>query len=199
MNGIEKIISRIEADAAAEAAAIKAESDGECAAISAEYESRAAAEYEKLAQEAKQAADTRYDRICGGAKLDAKKEILLEKQKLMSAAFDRAAEKLASLPDGDYVALCARLAAGASFSGREELIFSPSDRAGRGAAICDAANDLLKKAGRTAALTVSDETRDIRGGVILRDGKIEMNCSIELLVAGLKNDLSPEVAAVLFN
>jgi len=198
MNGIEKIIARIDADAAAEAAALKAAADEACAGIDADYAARADAAYQKLAAEGKAAADTRYERLCGAAKLDARKELLAEKQLLIGETFDRAVDKLAALDGDAVVALCARLAADASASGREKLIFSPADREKYGAAVCGKANELLRERGRTAELALSDETRDIRGGVILADGKIEMNCSFELLVSGLRGSLSSAVAKALF-
>ena len=45
----------------------------------------------------------------------------------------------------------------------------------------------------------SDKTASIRGGVILEDGRIEINCSIEALVASCRNELAGEVAKILFN
>ncbi len=198
MNGIEKIITRIESDAAASAADVKAAADETCAGIGASYEAEAAAVYEKLSAAGKAAADTRFERLCGAAKLDAKKDMLAEKQGLIGETFDKAVDKLAALDDDTVVALCARLAADASASGREKLIFSPADREKRGAAVCEKANALLREQGKTAELSLSDETRDIRGGVILADGKVEMNCSFELLVNGLRGELSAAVAQALF-
>lgn len=198
MNGIEKIISRINADAAAEVAEIKAASDAKCAALREEYEKRAEAEYAQLAADGKAAAGTRYDRLCGAARLQAKKDLLEEKQALIGETFAKAVDSLVALPEDEYVALCARLAAKSAFSGEEELVFSPADKASRAAAVCEKANALLAESGKKAALTVSDKSRDICGGVILTDGKVEMNCSFELLVGALRNELSGDVAKVLF-
>jgi len=198
MNGIEKIISRIDADAAAEAAEIKAASDAKCAALREEYDKRAEAEYAQLAADGKTAADTRYERLCGAARLQAKKDLLEEKQQLIGEAFGKAVDTLAAIPENEYVDLCAKLAAKAAFSGEEEMVFSPADKAARADLICEKANKLLSESGKKAALTVSAETRNIRGGIILTDGKVEMNCSFELLVGGLRNELSGEVARALF-
>ena len=198
MNGIEKIISRINSDAANDAAAIKAASDEKCAAIREEYTNRANSEFAQLCADGKTAAETRYERLCGAARLQSKKDLLEEKQLLIGEAFDLAVEKLVALPDGDYIDLCARLAAKAAVSGEEEMVFSVSESAERAAAICEKANSLLSEAGKKAALTVSAEKRAIRGGVVLTDGKVEMNCSFELLVGGLRNDLSGAIAGVLF-
>ena len=113
-------------------------------------------------------------------------------------AFRQAEQQLRSLPQAEYEALCAHLACGASTSGCEELIFSAEDRERVGAAVTAKANELLQKAGKPAQLTLSAETRPIRGGVVLKNGLIETNCSLGTLVDGLRPELSGKVAARLF-
>lgn len=54
------------------------------------------------------------------------------------------------------------------------------------------------EAGKPAQLTLSAETRPIRGGVVLKNGLIETNCSLGTLVDGLRPELSGKVAARLF-
>ena len=60
------------------------------------------------------------------------------------------------------------------------------------------ANALLQKAGKAAMLTLSAETRPMRGGVVLKDGLVETNCSIGTMISGLRAALSGKVAACLF-
>lgn len=50
----------------------------------------------------------------------------------------------------------------------------------------------------TAALTLSQETRPIRGGFILREGKVEVNCAFETLVRLQRTEMAGEVAKALF-
>jgi len=47
-------------------------------------------------------------------------------------------------------------------------------------------------------MTLSDETRDIAGGLILRRGSIEANCSVELLVELCKGEMASKLADILF-
>ena len=49
-----------------------------------------------------------------------------------------------------------------------------------------------------AKLTLSDETGDFKGGLILRRGNIEVNCTAELLVELARGDMSAEIAGLLF-
>ena len=120
------------------------------------------------------------------------------KQALVDAAFRQAEQQLLSLPTAEYTKLCAQLAARASASGSEELIFCAEDRERVGQAVVEQANALLQKAGKAAKLTLSAETRPMRGGVVLKDGLVETNCSIGTMISGLRPALSGKVAACLF-
>lgn len=197
-NGIEKIIDHIEAEAAAERAAIAAEAEAGCKEILAAYAKTAETEYQKLVSAGAAEAKQRIGRLGSTAALEAKKQVLSAKQEMVNAAFDRAAELLAGLSDDRYITLAAGLAAGASRTGCEKLAFSPADQARVGKAVTDAANALLRQAGKTADLTLSPDTRGIRGGVIVINGDIETNCSIDALVSQHRNALSGKVAEKLF-
>ena len=196
MNGIEKISARILADAEAEAAAIRGQAEEKAAQIAADYDKKIAAEQQRLSAEAEAAKQLERDQ--GAARMAARRQLLETKQALVDKAFRQAEQQLRSLPQAEYEALCAHLACGASTSGCEELIFSAEDRERVGAAVTAKANELLQKAGKPAQLTLSAETRPMRGGVVLKNGLIETNCSLGTLVDGLRPELSGKVAARLF-
>ena len=195
MNGIEKISARILADAEAEAAAIRGQAEEKAAQIAADYDKKIAAEQQRLSAEVEAEAAKQLERE---ARMAARRQLLETKQALVDKAFRQAEQQLRSLPQAEYEALCAHLACGASTSGCEELIFSAEDRERVGAAVTAKANELLQKAGKPAQLTLSAETRPIRGGVVLKNGLIETNCSLGTLVDGLRPELSGKVAARLF-
>ena len=58
---------------------------------------------------------------------------------------------------------------------------------------------MLKERGREAHLSVSAETADIPGGLILRHGDIQVNCAVDVLVSLCKDRLAGQVAGILFN
>ena len=178
MNGIEKISARILADAEAEAAAIRGQAEEKAAQIAADYDKKIAAEQQRLSAEVEAEAAKQLERDQGAARMAARRQLLETKQALVDKAFRQAEQQLRSLPQAEYEALCAHLACGASTSGCEELIFSAEDRERVGAAVTAKANELLQKAGKPAQLTLSAETRPIRGGVVLKNGLIETNCSL---------------------
>ncbi len=198
MDGIAKIIDRIEEDSRLEIAGIAAESAAKCAETKAELKMREEQLYGEALSKGAQEAVARYERLKNVAEMEAKKQVLAEKQMLMDKAFALAQRRLMELRESEYVAFVANLAAKGSQTGEEALIFSKNDRAKIGKAVVRAANRLLSENGRPARLELSDETREMSGGVVISGGDIETNCSLEKLVAQYRNELSPRVAKILF-
>jgi V/A-type H+-transporting ATPase subunit E len=198
MTGIQKIIDHIEADAAAERAAISAEAEARCAELDQQYTQAGQAEYQRILSDSAKIAEQRLEYHNRIAVLEANKQVLTTKQELLRAAFERAAILLAELPDDLYVPLLARLASDAAQTGSEKLAFSARDASRIGEAVRDAANELLRLAGKSANLSISADSRMIRGGVIVTSGDIETNCSVDVLVSQLRNTLSGKVSEKLF-
>ncbi|MFR7832630.1 MAG: V-type ATP synthase subunit E [Blautia wexlerae] len=140
-----------------------------------------AAEQQRLSAEVEAEAARQLERDQGAARMAARRQLLETKQALVDKAFRQAEQQLRSLPQAEYEALCAHpMRCGASTSGCEELIFRGGPER-VGAAVTAKANELLQKAGKPAQLTLSAETRLIRGGVVLKNGLIETNCSLGTL------------------
>ena len=198
MKGIDKITSRIIADAEAECAAVKKESDERVAAIREENERRAQEEYLRLVREGVKDTEQRVQRLDRTARLEAKKSILNMKQETVSRAFELAKGKIAELPERDYVAFLAREASEAAVSGQEEVIFCERDRKSVGAKAVKAANELLAAKGMPGMLTLSDTTREFSGGLMLKQGDIEVNCTVDTLLDLARGELAARVAEVIF-
>ena len=194
MKGTEKIIAHIQADAEAQAAAILAQAEQSCDGIRQTWEQKAKDVYAEKIRAGVKANQDRLESMERLAKMEGRKSILAVKQDLVAASFDRAAELLVNLPEEQYVALLAKLAAQASVTGDEEIVLNRRDRERIGEKLVKAANALLEK-GR---LSLAPDTRDIAGGLILRRGSIEANCSAELLVELSQSELSAKVAETLF-
>ena len=199
MNGIEKITARIEAEAAADAARIAEEAKVQADVIRAEGEKKAQESYWQKVQEGVKAAEDRVSRLGKAANMESRKSILNYKQVLVAEAFRLAEERLAALPEEKYVEFLAGQAARAAVTGKEELLLNEKDRSAVGEKTLAKANELLKKAGKTGALTLSDETGSFAGGVVLRDGDISVNCTVEALMAEARESMASRVAAELLN
>lgn len=198
MKGTEKIIAHIRADGDVEAKKIIDAASKQAEEKRAESFKAALSEYEKLMQ----AGNAECEDILSGsrriAEMEAKKSVLSVKQEMISAAFDAAREEIVNMPRDKYTQFLARMAAEAAVSGMEEIVLNARDKAEVGKAVCKAANELLSAKGTPGKLTVSEETADISGGVIVRFGGIETNCSIDALIRQRRSGLSTEVAAALF-
>lgn len=204
MNGIEKITGQIDADVQKEIDAALDQARAQAQEIEARYASQAEAQAEAIRRKGEQDSALRQERLVDVAKLEARKTLLAAKQDMVGQAFDLALKKLLALPDQEYIALLAKLAVAASRTGREQVIFSQKDRSRYGKQAVTMANEMLaKKAGPRAAesagmLTLAEEARPMAGGLILRDGRVETNCSFEVLIHLQRDALSAEVARALF-
>ena len=96
------------------------------------------------------------------------------------------------MPREEYIALLARTVASAG-AGDEEIVLSAADREQVGQAVVDAAN------ANGAAFTLSDETRELGGGLVLKRGKVEVNCAFETQLRQLRQEMASDVARVLFD
>ncbi len=193
MNGIEKITQRIEADAQAEIDRILNKAKEEAAQITARYQAQADAEAAELAARNEKAAAEREERLVSVAQMEARKVQLAAKQEMVGKTYVRALEKLCAMPDEQYVTVLAGLLVQASSSGREEAIFSAGDRERVGKAAVAKANETSGK-----KLVLSEETRPIQGGFILKDRNVEVNCTFDTLVRLQKGETAGAVAKKLF-
>ena len=199
MNNIKKITDRILSDARQEIRVLEAETKAKCDQIKADGKAAAQDAYGQLFKKGTADAVLRLERLGSMAQLEAKKQVLREKQVLIGEAFDRAVELMRTLPDAEYIKLVAYLAANAAVTGCEKVIFSPEDREKFGSAVVEKANAVRRGKNQKAALTLAEETRPMTGGAVLSDGEVELNCSLDVLVNAEKSELAGEVAKILFD
>ncbi len=198
MKGTEKIIAHIQTDADTAAKKTIDEAAAEAEKIRAESFEAALAEYEKLMQQGNAECE---DILSGSrriAEMEAKKSVLAVKQEMVEAAFQAARESIINMPREDYEQFLARMAASGSVNGTEEIVLNARDKAELGKAVCKKANELLAAAGKLGKLTLSEDTADISGGVVVRFGGIETNCSVDALIRQQRSALATPVAQLLF-
>ena len=195
MNGIEKITQRIETDTQAEIDRILGDARAEADDITDRYQAQANNEAAELAAKNQKAAAEREERLVSTAQMEARKVGLAAKQEMVEKAYALALEKLCSMPDEQYVKTVADLLVQAAPNGRGAVIFAPAERERIGEAAVRAANEKL----HSGKLTLAEETRPLKGGFILSDGKVEVNCSFDTLVRLQKTETAGEVAKRLFS
>ena len=194
MKGTEKIIAHIGADAKAQADAILAQAEAKCAGIREGYEQQAKQAYAERIRAGVKANQDRLDSMERLAKMEGRKAVLALKQDMVAESFDRACDQLVNLPAAEYGTFLAKLAVKASVTHDEEVVLNARDRKALGDKVIEAANKALGG----GKLTLSRETGNFKGGLILRRGSIEANCTAELLVDLCREEMAAELAGVLF-
>ena len=193
MKGTEKIIAHIQSDAKAQADAILAQSEQQCAAIREDYENRAREAYTARIREGVKACEESIESRSRISQMENKKDLLSLKQEMVSAVFDRAKEMILSMPEAEYCSFLTALAVKSADCGTGEVILNAADRERFGDAVVKAANEKLG-----GNLTLSGEVGDFAGGLIVRNERIEVNSTLELLINLCRGEMSSQVAKALF-
>ena len=190
MNGLENISNKILTDAKLKADAIIADAEQSAAKILADSKKRAEAEAEKVLKESA----TRWADVEEKARLvselEGKKLISNARQQMVGSTFKLAQERLLSLPEAEYRKLLIKLAGEVLADGQGgEVLLNARDRAAHGQALAEALN---------GKATLAADTATIVGGLIIRRGKIEYNCALDVLVRMVSEKIAPEVSSALF-
>ncbi len=199
MTGIENITNKIQADAQVQIDQIRQAADAQVAQIQAGYEKRIQQESDDILRKGEAAAAEREKRLVSAAQMESRKMTLAAKQEVIEEAFTLALDKLCKLPEKDNIALLASLIVKASATGTEQVILNKADRARYGVKACQKANEQLQAAGKVGNITLSEQIRDIRGGLLLKNGAVEVNCAYETLVRLVRSEVTGEVSKVLFD
>ena len=116
---------------------------------------------------------------------------LAAKQEVISTCFKEALSELKNLPKEQYInMLSAKLAAMGIEKG--EILLNKHDRESIGKEFIDH----LNKGGQK--FTLSEDTIDAGGGFVLRMGRIEMDSTLEMMIASIREDVMTDVVSALF-
>lgn len=221
MNGLERITERILAEARDEAARILGDAEAECARIGADAAARAENIRARLNEEAERDAADLVSRIKATVETQKRNVMLMAQSELLDEVFDGTLAQIYNLDAEKYTdvlvgLLCAALIEQSeaekisrSLYGEEdamapdayEVLLNQRDCNRCGKTLIDRTKQKL--GGRVPAemlgrLTLSEKTVGIDGGLILRCGSVESNCSLRLLFAQLREELEVEVSRALF-
>ena len=127
------------------------------------------------------------------ADIDSKKIILAKKQELINRCFDEAVEYIVSIEEEKYIKFLTEAGKNSGLS-QGALIFNKNERDKIGAKVVDA----LNKAVPEGKFTLSEETRNLRGGYMLQNGQVYINNSVEAMVDEKRRELTGDVASILF-
>lgn len=197
MNDISVILKKIEEDAKLQAAGIMEAASKNCESIKADYDKQARQQEKSILDTAAAQAEAIRLRAASQSGIEQRNLKLQARRAAIDAAFEKAMETLCGMSDEKKVALYSEMAV-QSISGDAALILNAAERASIGEAVVKMASKKLVNERKVYKLYIADELGKFRGGVKLREGNIETNCTFEVLVSRAKEELEPEVAKVLF-
>ena len=223
MNGIDKITEKIISEARAEAAGITDAAREKALAVSRGYAQKAADARAAIDGAASAEANAIMVRTKASLETVQRSALLSEQAAIIDEVFADAYKSIRGLNDEKYVSFITALAVsaltemtdtaeknlelyGPDEDGEEiekyELLLCKSDRDKYADALLESIHRSV--IGRVPAeiidkLSVSKETANIDGGVILRYGNIESNCSLSLLFERTRAKLEAQVSKLLFS
>lgn len=196
MSNINNLTSKIMKDAEDKKAVILADAENEKNKIITKKQELAKSAGKTILEKAEREAVSRKERIISGAQLQARNEGLEAKQKVISEVFELSIEALCNLDADDFKKFVKETILNSNVCGNQNLILND---AGKKVINSVLIAEINKELGDKASITLSGETGNFKGGFILEKDGIEINNTFEALVSSLKDDLSLEVAKVLFD
>lgn len=195
MTGLDKIIAGIEAESSAAISRIEAETAGRISTILENAEERARSACAEIDAETERRVGEIARRTESAVRLNRKRKILEEKQRLISEVIQSALETARALPGGAYFDTILRMAAGKAHPRAGELCLSAADLSGVPADLEERLNAALTPPAR---LTLSKRPAAIRSGFLLLYDGIEENCSFEAVFAARHDEMQDQVSQLLF-
>ena len=222
INGLNKITDKILSEAQAKADKILADAQAECDRINAEYAERAEKIRSEISAEAEKGGMEYVARIRSTAATSKRNLLLQTKSDLIDGVFAGVLEQTRNLELQKYNEILIGLLSAAlleqleseetsrNLYGEEEalapesyeVILNQRDRDRSGKTVVEGVQKHLAgkvSAEKLARLTLASGTANIDGGVILRCGSVESNCSLSILFAQPRESLESEVARTLFD
>lgn len=198
MAGVEKLKERILEEARAQAEANIKRAQEEASKIIEQARKDADAKKAQILEKAKKEVVDVKKRLKAMAELEARKKKLQAKQEVVEEAFKKTIEKLNSLPDREYEEIISQMIVNSVESGAEEIILSPRDKQRISAGFIEGINKKLSQKGIDGKIRLSEETKNISGGFILKSGDIEINNSFEAIIRMRREEVESEVIKSLF-
>lgn len=195
MSGLDKILAEIRDEAAAEAKQSLDSARAQADKVLAQARDDGQAQTDRIMANARQdVADIERSRESALA-LQRRQRTLAQKQILLAETLKKAQDSLKALTAGEYFDLLVKLAQNAAEPGEGVLLLNPADKKRMPA---DFEKKLAGALPGGASLSISDDTRDIDGGFVLKYGDIEENCSFGSVFNARADEFSDLIRDTLF-
>ncbi len=219
MTGLEKVTGKIIADAEADARVILERAEAECEAIKAKYAAETEAEVEKLTDECDRECQALVIRARSSAAMAKRNAVLEARAKLIDDAYAAAEKQIRNMNGEQYLDLLQKMLRSAlksQLEGEEEsmrlygedispaayeVVLNSRDRETYGEKLLEAYREgygARLSPATLAKLRLAPDTAPIDGGIILRCGPVEANCSLSMLMAANRRETEARVSRILF-
>ncbi|MDI6888639.1 MAG: V-type ATP synthase subunit E family protein [Methanocellales archaeon] len=196
MDGIDKIISKIESDAKAEMQRIKADAMQEAKKILDDARRRGEQEHSRILERGRKDIDALVNRIKSGARIDAMRTVIGAKDQVISRCFTEAREALSKLTATKKYETVLRnlMTDGAKLVGNDVIILSNK----KDKSVVKKVISSMSKKG--AKISVGKKDIDTIGGVAIKSksGDIMVNNTFEARLERQKNELRYEISRILY-
>jgi V/A-type H+/Na+-transporting ATPase subunit E len=185
------ILDKITDDAKKKAALMKQVVDDEVKNIQAEAKGKADARRAEIEEKGTQHGEKMLAKAKTLAVMEGRSELLKEKRMLIDDVYATLEKELTDLDDEAYIALVASMLSHLGKEAEKGHLTVPASRAAQ-------TRKAVDKAG--VDYDVKDESSDLKGGFILKSGKVEINLTFKHVIQNLvRPSTELEVAAILFN
>lgn len=219
MTGLEKVTGKIIADAEADAREILDKAQAECDAIKAKFAAETEAEIEKLTDECDRECQALIIRARSSAAMAKRNALLEARAKLIDDAYAAAEKQIKNMNGEQYLELLCKMlrsslkgqleeeAESLRLYGEDiapasyEVVLNSRDRETYGEKLLTAYREgygARLSPATLAKLRLAPDTAPIDGGIILRCGAVETNCSLAMLLAANRRETEAKVSRILF-
>jgi len=196
MSNIKNLTSKIIEDAEDKKEVILSEAEKEKNKILSKKQEEARKTEKAIIEKAEIEAISRKERIISSAKLEARNEKLKAKQEVISEIFEMSIESLCNISEEEFKDFVRLTILNIDIVGEQKIILNAT---GKNIIDSEFLLEINKELNSKATVTLNEETRNFKGGFILEKDGIEINNTFEDLVNSLKDDLSTDVASMLFS
>lgn len=208
--GVDRIISYIEAETEKEASEILLKAQAEADKIKKAAQEKTEREAERILSNGKRVASLEGQRIIAETKIDVRRKRMDAQEEAIAKSFEEARKGLEELAEKgkwdnfvykdilfNLIVSAAEVVAG----NKLELVFNQRDRKTFNKTRLKEVSELVKKrTGKEISLALTEETMQFLGGVIVRDREksMEVDNTLETKMNRLKETIRVDVARILF-
>ena len=219
MTGLEKVTGKIIADAEADAKEILDRAEAECTAIREQYKAKLEAELEAMKEASDRECQSLVVRAKSSAAMAKRNAILEARAAILDEAYAAAEKQVRAMTNDQYLDLLCKMLRSAmkrQIEGEEdslrlygedispdayEVVLNDRDRDYYGEKLLGAFRVGLGSKfplSVLAKIRLATDTASIDGGLILRAGLVETNCSLSMLMAENRRETETRVSRILF-